>query len=173
VILTLGHSVRPIEQTLALLQENRVTLLADVRAIPRSRRNPQYDSAAFATALQQAGIGYRHLPKLGGMRKPRAGSVNEGLKEDGFRGYADYMQTAEFETALDALVTLAAERQLAYMCAEAKPLECHRALISDALTARGIEVRHILGSGSTEAHAYTRYAEVHCKRVTYPFKLEG
>jgi len=173
VILTLGHSVRPVEQTLALLREHRVTLLADVRAMPRSRRNPQYDSGALAAALHQAGIGYRHLPGLGGMRKPRPGSVNEGLKVDGFRGYADYMQTPEFETALDALVTLAGDGQLAYMCAEAKPMECHRSLISDALTARGIEVWHILGPGSTEAHAYTRFAEVRGNRVMYPFKLEG
>ena len=173
MILTLGHSVRPLEQVLALLQEHRVTLLADVRAMPRSRRNPQYDSDTFAAALEQAGIAYRHLPELGGMRKPRPDSVNEGLKEDGFRGYADYMQTREFEQALDRLLTLTAGQQLAYMCAEAKPMECHRSLISDALMARGIEVRHILGPGNSEAHAYTRYAEVRGGRVTYPFRLEG
>jgi uncharacterized protein (DUF488 family) len=173
VILTLGHSARPLDQTLALLKENRITLLADVRAVPRSRRNPQYDSGAFAVALEQVGIGYRHLPELGGMRKPRPGSVNEGFKEDGFRGYADFMQTPKFEQALDRLLALTMGQQLVYMCAEAKPMECHRSLISDALTARGIEIRHILGSGSTEAHAYTRFAEVDGARVTYPFRLEG
>jgi uncharacterized protein (DUF488 family) len=173
VILTLGHSIRPLDQTLALLKENRVTLLADVRTLPRSRRNPQYDSAAFAAALEEIGIGYRHLPKLGGMRKPRPDSVNQGLKEDGFRGYADYMQTPEFESALDLLVSLATDGQLAYMCAEAKPLECHRSLISDALMARGIEIRHILGPGDTAVHVYTRHAEVRGNRVMYPFKLEG
>ena len=173
MILTLGHSVRPLDETLALLQENRVTLLADVRTFPRSRRNPQYDSAAFSSALAQAGIAYRHMPELGGMRKPRPDSVNEGLKEEGFRGYADYMQSPEFARALEQLLAFAASGRLAYLCAEAKPLECHRSLISDALMARGIEIRHILGPGSTEPHAYTRYAEVHGDRVTYPFKLEG
>lgn len=177
MILTLGHSVRPQEQTLALLEENGVTLLADVRAYPRSRRNPQYDSDAFARALAEAGIAYRHVPELGGMRKPRTDSVNAGLQE-GFRGFADYMQTRSFDTALSELIALSesgelAHGQLAMLCAEAKPSECHRSLISDALSARGIEVRHITGSGKTEQHAYTRCAEVRGTRVTYPFRLEG
>jgi uncharacterized protein (DUF488 family) len=173
VILSLGHSVRPQEETLALLRENGVTLLADVRAYPRSRRNPQYNSDAFAQALAEAGIAYRHLPELGGMRKPKAASVNEGLKEEGFRGFADYMQTPEFAASLAGLVGLSRGQRLAIMCAEAKPLECHRSLISDALSARGVEVRHIIGPGKTEPHAYTRAAEVRGTRVTYPFRLEG
>lgn len=172
MILTLGHSVRPQEETLALLQENRVTLLADVRAYPRSRRNPQYNSDAFAAALQDSGIAYRHMRALGGMREPKADSMNQGLAE-GFRGYADYMQTPEFEQALSELMSLAVSQQLAIMCAEAKPAECHRSLISDALSARGAEVRHIIGPGVVEPHTYTRSAEVHGTRVTYPFSLEG
>lgn len=172
MILTLGHSVRPQEETLALLQENRVALLADVRAYPRSRRNPQYNSDAFAAALQESGVAYRHMRALGGMREPKADSVNQGLAE-GFRGYADYMQTPEFEKALSELIELAERRRLAIMCAEAKPFECHRSLISDALSARGVEVRHIIGPGIVEPHAYTRSAEVQGTRVTYPFSLEG
>ena len=172
MILTLGHSVRPQEQTLALLRENGVTLLADVRAYPRSRRNPQYNSDTFAAALQESGIGYRHMRALGGMREPKADSVNQGLAE-GFRGYADYMQAPEFEAALSELIGMAEQLPLAIMCAEAKPVECHRSLISDALSARGVEVRHIIGSGITEPHTYTRSAEVRGTHVTYPFSLEG
>jgi uncharacterized protein (DUF488 family) len=172
VVLTLGHSVRPQEDTIALLRENGVASLADVRALPRSRRNPQYNSEALARALQEVGIGYRHLPALGGMRKPKADSVNQGLV-DGFRGFADYMQTPEFEAALSELAGLAKSQQLAIMCAEAKPAECHRSLISDALSARGLEVRHIIGPGLVEPHTYTRSAEIHGMRVTYPFSLEA
>lgn len=172
MILTLGHSVRPQEETLALLRENGATILADVRAYPRSRRNPQYDSQAFAKALADVGIAYRHMPGLGGMRKPKADSINEGLAE-GFRGFADYMQTAEFDVALRGLMGLSQQGQLSIMCAEAKPLECHRSLISDALTARGLEVRHILGVGEVQTHALTRHAEVRDGRVSYPFSLEG
>jgi uncharacterized protein (DUF488 family) len=172
VIFTLGHSVRPQEETIALLKENAATLLVDVRAYPRSRRNPQYDADSFAKALAEAGITYRHLPELGGMRKPRPGSINEGLAE-GFRGFADYMQTPEFDAALMDLLDLSKQGCLTIMCAEAKPLECHRSLISDALSARGVDVRHIIGPGQTEPHAYTRAAEVRGKHVTYPFRLEG
>jgi len=173
IIFTLGHSIRSFEDTLALLKEHKLTLLADVRAVPRSRRNPQYDSDAFAKALAQERIAYRHMPMLGGMRKPNPDSPNQGLKEESFRGFADYMQTPEFETALEVLMELAQGNRTAYMCAEAKPLECHRCLISDALTARGVEVRHILGPGRSEAHAYTAHAEVQGSRVRYPFRLES
>jgi uncharacterized protein (DUF488 family) len=173
MIFTLGHSVRPQEETLALLRENSIEALVDVRALPRSRRNPQYNSAAFAKALQEAGITYRHMPELGGMRTPKADSINAGLKEEGFRGFADYMQTPEFDAALVALFDLSQQTCLAIMCAEAKPLECHRSLISDALTARGVEVMHILGPARVETHSYTQRAEVREGRVSYPFRLEG
>ena len=173
LIFTLGHSVRTFEETLALLQEHRITLLVDVRAVPRSRRNPQYNSDSFAKALERERIAYRHMSMLGGMRKPAPDSPNQGLKEEGFRGFADYMQTPEFGTAVEVLLELAQGNRTAYMCAEAKPLECHRCLISDALTARGVEVRHILGPGRSETHAYTAHAEVHGGRVQYPFRLES
>ena len=172
MILTLGHSVRPQEETLALLQENAVTVLADVRAYPHSRRNPQYNSDVFAGALREVGIAYRHMPQLGGMRKPRPDSTNQGLQE-GFRGFADYMQTRSFDAALAGLMELSQQGQVSIMCAEAKPLECHRSLISDARTACGVEVRHILGPGQVATHAFTRHAEVRGGRVSYPFRLEG
>ncbi|HSN18182.1 MAG TPA: DUF488 domain-containing protein [Gammaproteobacteria bacterium] len=173
MIFTIGHSIRPFMDTLALLQENKVSVVADVRAIPRSRRNPQYNSEAFAKALALERIGYRHMPMLGGMRKPKPDSPNQGLKDQGFRGFADYMQTPEFETALGSLMDLALANRVAYMCAEAKPSDCHRSLISDALTARGVEVRHIFGPGRTERHVYTDHAEVQGGRVRYPFGLES
>ena len=172
VIHTLGHSVRPQEDTLALLSGQGIRLLVDVRAVPHSRRNPQYNSAAFAAALGQAGIAYRHMPQLGGMREPRPDSPNTAL-EGGFRGFADYMQTPAFDAALAELIRLAQAQPAAILCAEAKPMECHRSLISDALSARGVEVRHIMGVGVTELHVMHQSAEVHGAHVTYPFSLEG
>lgn len=173
IIYSIGHSVRSVADTLALLQENKVSMLADVRAVPRSRRNPQYNSEALARALAEQRIGYRHMPMLGGMRKPNPDSPNQGLKEEGFRGFADYMQTPEFATALESLMDLGLANRVAYMCAEAKPSDCHRSLISDALTARGVEVRHILGPGNVQRHVYTDHAEVHSGGVRYPFRLES
>jgi uncharacterized protein (DUF488 family) len=164
--------VRSQEDTLALLTERGIRLLADVRAFPRSRRNPQYNSDAFAAALQQSGIAYRHMPTLGGMREPRPDSINTAL-EGGYRGFADYMQTPAFDAALAELMGLAQARPTAIMCAEAKPSDCHRSLISDGLSARGVEVRHIIGPGVTEPHVLRRSAEVHGGHVTYPFSLEG
>jgi uncharacterized protein (DUF488 family) len=172
VLFTLGHSVRPQEATLDLLKAQGVTLLVDVRAYPRSRRNPQYDSAALASALQVAGIAYRHMPALGGIRKPRVDSINTALA-DGFRGFADYMQTPEFDAVLAQLIGLSEGKRVAIMCAEAKPKDCHRSLISDALSAQGVEVRHIMDTGGTEPHALRPSAEVHAGRVSYPFSLEG
>ena len=173
MLFTLGHSVRPQEATRALLEAQGIALLVDVRAFPRSRRNPQYNSAALAAALQAIGIAYRHMPELGGMRKPQPGSVNLGLREGGFRGFADYMQTPEFDAALAQLIGLSEEKRVAIMCAEAKPKDCHRSLISDALSARGVEVRHIMDAGHIEPHALRPTAEVHAGRVSYPFSLEG
>lgn len=169
---TIGHSNRPLEELVALLHENGVTHLMDVRSLPRSRHNPQFNSDNLATSLAAQGIGYTHVPALGGMRKPKSDSINQGWKAAGFRGYADYMQTPEFDAALGALIT-SAEQLSAIMCAEALPSHCHRALLADALSVRGLEVRHIMGTGKTEAHALTRFAQVEGTRITYPFSLEG
>jgi uncharacterized protein (DUF488 family) len=171
VILTLGHSVRPQEETVALLQENRVVLLVDVRAFPRSRRNPQYNSDAFAAALQATGIAYRHMRSLGGMREPKADSVNQGLAE-GFRGYADYMQTPEFDESLVRCIDLAKHECLVLMCAEAVPWRCHRSLIADALLSRGIAVSEITSGVRARPHVLTPWARVEGTHVTYPAAIE-
>ncbi|HEU5399347.1 MAG TPA: DUF488 domain-containing protein [Gammaproteobacteria bacterium] len=170
---TIGHSTRPIEELVAMLRERGVTRLLDVRSVPRSRHNPQFNADALALALAQQGIAYVHRPGLGGLRKPRRDSHNIGWKDEGFRGYADYMQTPEFEQALSDLMAEAERGPCAVMCAEALPWRCHRSLIADALTARGVEVRHIMAPGKGEAHKLTGFAHVEGMHVTYPFSLEG
>ncbi len=170
---TIGHSTRPLEELVALLRENGVTRLLDVRTVPRSRHNPQYDTGSLKQTLPTVGIAYAHRPELGGLRKPRRDSVNQGWKNESFRGYADYMQTPQFEQAVLALMAEAAQAPTVVMCAEAVPWRCHRSLIADALSMRGVEVRHIMGPGKTQAHALTGFAQVDGTRITYPFSLEG
>ena len=172
-IWTLGHSTRPIEEAVALLKQNGVARLLDVRTVPRSRHNPQYNAEALPAPLAAAGIGYAHVKELGGLRKPRKDSVNLGWRNESFRGYADYMQTPEFEQALAGLMAQAGQEPVAVMCAEAVPWRCHRSLIADALSVRGLEVRHIMGPGKWQPHKLTPFAEVHGTRITYPFALEG
>ncbi|HJR02767.1 MAG TPA: DUF488 domain-containing protein [Methylomirabilota bacterium] len=147
---TLGHSTRPADVFVGLLRMHGIVTLADVRSLPRSRHNPQFDREALAACLEAAGIGYVHLPALGGMRRARPDSVNLGLRGAGFRGYADHMQTDEFRHGLERLETLADAGATAIMCAEAEPSRCHRGLLSDALLVRGWRVLHILDSGATE-----------------------
>ena len=168
VILTIGHSTRPIADFLDLLRAHGADELADVRTAPGSRRNPQFNKAALAAALAGAGVGYRHLSELGGLRRPRPDSANAAWRNASFRGYADYMQTPEFAAALQALIDLAVTRRIAVMCAEAVPWRCHRSLIADALTVRGMAVEHIMGPGRRSPHALTPWARVEGGRVTYP-----
>lgn len=172
-LFTIGHSNRTLDELVVLLRENGVMQLMDVRTLPRSRHNPQFNSDSLMRTLPAQGIGYSHMPALGGMRKPKPDSINQGWKEAGFRGYADHMQTPEFDAALGALIASAEQQLSAIMCAEALPSHCHRALLADALSVRGLEVRHIMGTGKTEAHALTRFAQVEAARITYPFSLEG
>lgn len=167
--LTIGHSTRTAAELIGLLRDNAVDLLADVRTVPRSRHNPQFDRDAFAQTLAAAGIGHRHFKGLGGLRKPRRDSINNGWRNASFRGYADYMQTLEFETALDQLLTLARDCRVAVMCAEAVPWRCHRSLIADVITARGGTVDHIIGN-RTQRHRLTSFAVIEGERVTYPFE---
>ena len=173
MVLTIGHSTRPLEESIALLRECGATLLADVRTLPRSRHNPQYNADALPAPLAAAGIAYRHLPELGGLRKPLKDSVNQAWKNASFRGYADYMQTLAFEAALAVLMGLAGKQTVCIMCAEALPWRCHRSLVADALSVRGVEVRHIMGPGKIEAHKLTPFAQADGHRITYPFSLEG
>ncbi len=166
-IYTVGHSTRSLDELVALLRAAGVTVLADIRTIPRSRHNPQFDSEALRTALRARRIRYVHLPALGGLRRARPDSVNTGFRNASFRGFADYMLTEGFESGLSELRALAAS-PVAVMCAEAVPWRCHRSLVADALTVRGAEVEHITGAGRTSQHRLTPFAHVEGTRVTYP-----
>jgi uncharacterized protein (DUF488 family) len=168
-VYTIGHSTRAQEELIALLRAFGVRMLADVRTVPRSRRNPQFNREVLAVALPEAGIGYRHLPKLGGLRKGLgADSPNTGWRNESFRGYADYMQTAEFGEGLAELLDLAVDGPLAVMCAEAVPWRCHRSLIADALLVRAIPSADIQGPGKTIPHTLTSFARVNGVEITYP-----
>jgi uncharacterized protein (DUF488 family) len=167
-IFTIGHSTRPIEEFLELLRSNAVERLIDIRTVPRSRRNPQFNRDALPDSLVRAGIRYLHMPELGGLRHPRADSANGAWRNDSFRGYADYMQTPEFAAAIEKLIQLASDQQTAIMCAEAVPWRCHRSLVADALTARGVAVEDIVGSGRRPPHKMTPFARVEGTRVWYP-----
>lgn len=165
---TIGHSTRSVDDFLALLRAHRVEAIADVRTIPRSRRHPHFSLESLAASLPAEGIAYRHFPDLGGLRKPAPDSANGGWRHAGFRGYADHMQAPAFEAALQELLHFGRDRQVAIMCAEAKWWQCHRQLISDAVTARGIAVHHILTAGQPPEHSLTPFARVEGKKVTYP-----
>jgi len=151
-----------------MLDAHCVRQLVDVRTIPKSRRNPQFAREQLAVSLEHCGIRYAHLPGLGGLRHPRKDSINTGWKNANFRGYADYMQTDAFRESLTRLTDLAAAMPTAIMCAEAVPWQCHRSLIADALTARGIQVEHILSATSRKLHTYTPFARIEGESVTYP-----
>jgi uncharacterized protein (DUF488 family) len=168
VVLTIGHSTRSLEELLELLEAHRLGHLADVRTIPRSRHNPQFNRDRLVRGLPRAGIGYTHMPALGGLRHARPDSPNQGWRNASFRGFADYMQTPEFEAGLGTLIEAAARARTAIMCAEAVPWRCHRSLIADALCARGIQVEHILSATRTEPHGLTAFAMIEGTRVTYP-----
>ncbi len=167
-IWTIGHGTRPLEELVRLLDAHGVRCLADIRTVPRSRRNAQFNRESLPAALQPAGIEYVHLADLGGLRRARPDSINTAWRNASFRGYADYMQTDAFREALAALVARARTRPTAIMCAESVPWRCHRSLVADALTARGVTVLHILGPERAEPHAMTRWARVRGTEVTYP-----
>jgi uncharacterized protein (DUF488 family) len=167
-VLTIGHSTGSLEEFLRLLAAHGVEHLADVRKIPRSRHNPQFNHERLGRELRRAGVGYVHMPVLGGLRHARPDSPNRGWRNASFRGFADYMQTPEFEAGLGRLIEAAARARTAIMCAEAVPWRCHRSLIADALCARGIRVQHILSATRAEPHVLTPFATVEGTRVTYP-----
>ena len=160
-IWTIGHSTRKIDIFLSLLQENGIKLVADVRMFPGSKRYPQFGREALAKSLGEAGIRYEHFPELGGRRKAKPDSKNTAWRNASFRGYADYMETEEFRKGVDRLVDLAEKHgPTAIMCAEAVWWRCHRALISDYLKARGVEVIHILDEKTSEPHPFTSAAQI-------------
>ncbi len=165
-IYTIGHSTRTLGELIALLVENGVATLADVRRYPGSRRYPQFSRESLAAALPDAGIRYEHVEALGGRRRAAPDSPNRGWRNEQFRGYADHMATAEFAAAVAALVAF--PEPAAVLCAEAVPWRCHRNLLSDELTRCGIEVLHILGPGSTSRHQMNPMARDAGDHLEYP-----
>jgi len=167
-MMTIGHSNRPLDELIRMLQAHGVDLLADVRTVPKSRHNPQFNMENLPAPLHEAGTEYLHMPGLGGLRHARTDSINTGWRNASSRGYADYMQTAQFDEALAGLLQSAEGRHAAVMCAEAVPWRCHRSMIADALTARGIAVEHIMSVAKREPHRMTSFARVEGTRVSYP-----
>lgn len=167
-VLTIGHSIRPLAEFIALLRAHSVARLVDVRTVPRSRTNPQFNLDTLPAALAADGIGYEHVAGLGGFRRTRPGSPNAGWRNASFRGYADYMQTPDFTAPLQDLIAMARRERVVLMCAEAVPWRCHRSLIADALTVRGVHVEEILSRTRRQAHALTSFASVTGTTITYP-----
>ncbi|HEX2542934.1 MAG TPA: DUF488 domain-containing protein [Caldimonas sp.] len=167
-VLTVGHSTRPIEGFIDLLRAHGVTQLVDVRTVPRSRHNPQYGQEALQAALAAANIGYAHAPGLGGFRRPSPDSPNAGWRNLSFRGYADYMQTPDFEAELTNVIELARTDRVALMCAEAVPWRCHRSLIADALAVHGVTPCEIASATRLQKHRLAPFACVHGETLTYP-----
>jgi len=164
---TIGHSTRSAEEFAALLQENRIELLADVRRFPGSRRYPHFNGENLRTFLSQHAIAYEHFEELGGRRNPLKDSPNTAWRNAAFRGYADYMMTGEFAKAAVRLLEIAAEKRTAVMCAEALWWQCHRALVADYAKARGVKVLHILGPRKVEEHPYTSVAQIIDGQLSY------
>ncbi len=171
IVLTIGHSTRTLDEFIHLLQAHAVSRVVDVRTIPRSRHNPQFNKTSLPQALERVGVGYIHLPGLGGLRHAKADSLNMGWRNASFRGYADYMQTPEFEKSLKELIQLANQDRLALMCAEAVPWRCHRSLIADALLVHGIQTEDIMSPTHRQVHSLTPFAKVRGPKITYPADL--
>lgn len=168
IVMTIGHSTRPVAEFIRLLKAHEVKRLVDVRTVPRSRHNPQFNRDQLAASLHSTRLHYRYMPGLGGFRHARPDSINTAWQNASFRGYADYMQTPEFKKNLDALIKLAKQEQVAVMCAEAVPWRCHRSLIADALLARDIETREITSATRARVHTLTPWGRVNGTQVTYP-----
>ena len=165
---TIGHSTRPIDEFLMLLKAHKIGLLVDVRTVPRSRYNPQYNTAALAKSLADTGLTYLHMAQLGGLRKAKKDSINTGWRNASFRGYADYMQTEEFQRAVEELMADSRLQPTAIMCAEAVPWRCHRSLIADALVTRDWNVRHIMTETKADLHHLASFAVVENGALHYP-----
>jgi uncharacterized protein (DUF488 family) len=168
VVYTIGHSTRTIEEFLSLLRIHGIRQLADIRTVPRSKRHPHFEKDALDASLAAAGIGYRHYPSLGGLRKPRPDSTNTAWQHPAFRGYADHMETVEFRSGVEALIKSASEAPTVVMCAESVWWRCHRRLLSDALLVRGVPVLHILSAAEPKPHELSEFARAEPDGVTYP-----
>jgi uncharacterized protein (DUF488 family) len=168
VVFTIGHSTRTWQDFLELLRINGVERVVDIRSVPRSKHNPQFERKTLSTKLRSAKIGYVHLRKLGGLRHSRPNSPNLGWRNQSFRGFADYMQTEEFADGLRRLLKLAGNKRSAIMCAEAVPWRCHRSMVADALIIRGIRVLDIMSKTRSQVHKLTSFARVRGRTITYP-----
>lgn len=168
MIYTVGHSTHSADVFAAILHAHRVAQLADVRTVPASRRHPHFGREALERFLAGEGIVYRHMPALGGFRKPRADSINTAWRHPGFRGYADYMQTDAFARAVDELLTFAHGGRTVVMCSESVWWRCHRRLLSDALLVRDVPVRHILSTADPKPHHLSEFARLEPGNLTYP-----
>jgi uncharacterized protein (DUF488 family) len=169
-VFTLGHSTLPIERFLAVLQVYGIERLVDIRTIPRSRHNPQFNDIVLAQSLAAEHLEYVPMQALGGLRHARKDSPNTGWRNESFRGYADYMQTTPFLEALEALIQLSRDKRVAIMCAEAVPWKCHRSLVADALNVRDVPAIEILSGSSYRTHTLTPFALVRGLQITYPPK---
>jgi uncharacterized protein (DUF488 family) len=167
-VFTIGHSTRSLEEMIQVLNAYGVNRLIDIRTVPRSKHNPQFNQDTFPGALEAVGIQYTGMPGLGGFRKPVPGSINNGWRNESFQGYADYMQTAEFESRLLELVHFAQQDQIVLMCAETLPWRCHRSLVADALTLHGIQVVHVISQTQSQLHRRAPWAKVEGLRIFYP-----
>jgi uncharacterized protein (DUF488 family) len=168
IVLTIGHSTHTIDEFIALLKAHAITLVIDVRTIPRSGHNPQFNADSLPDSLKKAGVEYIHMPGLGGLRHAKRESINAGWRNASFRGYADYMQTSKFEEQIEEVIQLAKGHRIALMCAEAVPWRCHRSLIGDALTVRGIRTEDIMSLTQRRLHTLTPFSHVRGSTVTYP-----
>jgi uncharacterized protein (DUF488 family) len=167
-VFTIGHSTRAISEFIELLKANGIQQVIDIRTIPKSRHNPQFNDDSLKNSLLAAGIGYVHMKQLGGLRHAKPDSINLGWRNASFRGYADYMQTPEFAQAIDDAIVLAKKAPSALMCAEAVPWRCHRSLVADALLVRGIRAFEIISAAEPKEHTLTPFAHVEGTKVTYP-----
>ena len=170
LICTIGHSTRALSEFIDLLKASAVVHVLDVRTVPRSHHNPQFNRDALRLSLPDVGIAYTHMPGLGGLRHARADSINGAWRNASFRGYADYMQTPEFAENVDEVAQLAAHERCVLMCAEAVPWRCHRSLIADALTVRGVRVEDIIGPKGRKLHRLTPWAHADGLALTYPLQ---
>jgi uncharacterized protein (DUF488 family) len=168
LVMTIGHSVHTLEEFIRLLQVHEATCVVDVRTVPRSQHNPQFNKASLPRSLKKAGLGYVHMPGLGGLRHAKSHSPNVGWRNASFRGYADYMQTPEFAQSLEELIRLSNQDRIVLMCAEAVPWRCHRSLIADALLVRGIRTEDIMSATRRQVHTLTPFAKVRGTAITYP-----
>jgi uncharacterized protein (DUF488 family) len=173
LVMTIGHSTRTLAEFIRLLQAHGVSRVVDVRTMPRSWHNPQFNKDSLPGELRKVGLEYTHLPGLGGLRHTKTGSLNVGWRNSCFRSYADYMQTPAFERSLDELVFLAKKERVALMCAKAVPWRCHRPLIADALLVRGIRTEDITSPTRRTLHTLTPFAKVCGATITYPAEASG